>query len=198
MLIDYARIPASDIYKLMSQSVIPRPIAWVVTEQQGVVNIAPFSYFTPLSSAPPTMILSVGHKSDGTPKDTLRNLRTTKRCTVCIATPEQLEHLHFSSMALDAAQSEAERFGIPLRRDVDTHPPRIAGVPVAFYCDFFEEINLGAGKTIPLIIEIKHQFVDEAALTDEVRLTIDFNPLARIGKAYGAPGERLQPPDTPE
>lgn len=198
MIFDYTQTSASDIYKLMSQSVIPRPIAWVVTEQSGVINVAPFSYFTGLSSNPPTMILSVGHKSDGTPKDTLHNLRSTKRCTVCIATPAQFKPLHFSSKEMNAAQSEAEHFSIPLVRDFETHPPRIKGVPVAFFCDFFDEIDLGGGKTVPLIVEIKQQYIDDAVLTDAERLTLSFAPLARIGKEYATLGEQLTPPQIPK
>jgi len=56
-------------YKLMAQTILPRPIAWVVTENNGVVNIAPFSYFIGLSSEPASVLISVGHKADGTPKD---------------------------------------------------------------------------------------------------------------------------------
>ena len=59
----------NDKYKLMAQTIIPRPIAWVVTEDEGVINIAPFSYFIGLSSDPASVLISVGHKADGTPKD---------------------------------------------------------------------------------------------------------------------------------
>ena len=69
-------------YKLMAQTILPRPIAWVVTEDNGVVNIAPFSYFIGLSSEPASVLISVGHKADGTPKDTLANLRKHKKCTI--------------------------------------------------------------------------------------------------------------------
>jgi len=194
MLIDYN---TPDAYKLMAQSIIPRPIAWVVTEHNGVINVAPFSYFTGLSSNPPTMLFSVGHKSDGTPKDTLRNLRETKKCTVCIAAVEQLEHLHFSSKELEAHISEAAHFDIPHNRVADGYPPMIEGVPVAFFCDFFSEVDLGASQTIPLIVRIKQQFIDDACVTDKERLTIDFEPIARIGKSYARLGEELTPPDIP-
>jgi flavin reductase (DIM6/NTAB) family NADH-FMN oxidoreductase RutF len=197
MLIDYDETRPLDIYKLMSQSVIPRPIAWVVTEYRGVVNVAPFSYFTGLSSNPPTMLFSVGHKSDGTPKDTLRNLRETKKCTVCIASVEQLEHLHFSSKELEAHVSEAEHFAIPHATVIDGYPPMIEGAPVAFFCDLYGEVELGESKTIPLIVQVKQQFVDDACVTDRERLAIGFDPVARMGKSYARLGETLAPPEMP-
>jgi flavin reductase (DIM6/NTAB) family NADH-FMN oxidoreductase RutF len=105
MNIDFNKVNPTDIYKLMSHSIIPRPIAWIVTRQNKITNIAPFSYFTALSSNPPTMIVSIGHKADGTPKDTLENIRKTGACTICIAHPKQLNKMHFSSKSLAANQS---------------------------------------------------------------------------------------------
>jgi flavin reductase (DIM6/NTAB) family NADH-FMN oxidoreductase RutF len=197
MLFDYRESSPLDIYKLMSQSIIPRPIAWVVTEQNGVVNVAPFSYFTGLSSNPPTMLFSVGHKSDGTPKDTLRNLRATKKCTVCIASEQQLEHLHFSSKELEAHVSEAAHFDIPHTTVVEGYPPMIEGAPVAFVCDLYSEVELGESKTIPLIVQIRHQYVDDACIADKERLSVDFEPVARTGKSYARLGEAMTPPAIP-
>jgi len=97
MFIDYREKAASQRYQLMAQSIIPRPIAWVVTENDGVINVAPFSYFIGLSSEPATLLISVGHKSDGSEKDTLRNLRKSKKCTICMVDEELLEKMHFSS-----------------------------------------------------------------------------------------------------
>lgn len=197
MLFDYAETTSADIYKLMAQSVIPRPIAWVVTEKEGIVNAAPFSYFTPLSSHPAAMIVSIGHKSDGTPKDTLQNLRETGKCTVCITTPEHLSPMHFSSKELEANISEAAHFDIPLSAHVVGYPPMVAGTPVAFACDFHSEVALEGSKTVPVVLQIRYQFVDDRCLKDREHLVIDFEALARVGKSYARLGEPLSPPDIP-
>ena len=197
MLFDYSDTEAIENYKLMAQTIIPRPIAWIVTENEGVVNVAPFSYFTGLSSNPPTMIFSVGHKSDGTPKDTLNNLRKNKKCTVCIVKPDHLEMMHFSSKEMAADASEAHAFDIPLNRKVDDFPPMIEGVPVAFFCELYSEVDLGSSKTIPLIVEIKQQYIDENCISDSERLTIDFEPLARVGKSYALLGKMIEAPKIP-
>ena len=197
MLVDYAKTQPADIYKLMSQSVIPRPIAWIVTENGGVVNVAPFSYFTGLSSSPPTMVVSVGHKSDGTPKDTLRNLRETGKCTLCIIRPELLEKMHFSSKELGHEVSEASAFDIPLCDFVEGYPPRIEGVPVAFACDLHSEIDLGGSKTVPLVLRITHQYIDDSCVHDAQRLAVSFRPVARVGKGYALLGEEITPPKMP-
>ena len=197
MLFDYRETDPKLNYKLMSQTIVPRPIAWIVTENGGVVNAAPFSYFTGLSSKPPTVIVSVGHKPDGSPKDTLRNLRETGKCTLCMLTPEFLEPMHFSSKALDDGESETETFDIPTRRLVEGFPPMVAGVPVAFFCTLYREIELEGSKTIPLVLKIERQFVDDACIEDPERMTIDFDPLARVGTSYAKLGERLEAPEIP-
>jgi len=197
MLFDYRDITPKAIYGLMSQTIIPRPIAWIVTERAGVVNAAPFSYFTGLSSRPPTVVVSVGHKPDGSPKDTLRNLRETGRCTLCMVAPSQLEKMHYSSKSLDEGESETEAFDIPLKRLAEGFPPMVEGSPAAFFCRLYKEIELEGSKTIPLILEIQKQFVDDAAIDDAERLTIDFDPLARVGTSYALLGERLEAPEIP-
>ena len=62
------------------------------------------------------MIVSIGHRPDGTPKDTLRNLRETKKCVVCMIEEEYLEAMHFSSKAVEADVSESELFDIPMEK----------------------------------------------------------------------------------
>jgi len=197
MLFDYTTLQALDKYKLMSQTIIPRPIAWVVTEDEGVINIAPFSYFTGLSSNPPTMIISVGHKSDGMPKDTLANLRKHKKCTVCMVKPEQLEAMHFSSKEMAHSESEATTFNIPIQHLIDGFPPMVEGSPVAFFCELYQEIDLKGSKTIPLIVEIKQQFIDESCIQDQERLAISYEPVARVGKSYALLSEEITPPKIP-
>jgi len=184
-------------YKLMAQTIIPRPIAWVVTEYNGVVNIAPFSYFIGLSSEPATVLISVGHKSDGTPKDTLANIRKMKKCTICMVEEKDLEKMHFSSKGLESTVSEAELFDIPTKRLIDGYPPLISGVPSAYFCTLNQEIDLGGGTTIPLILNVKEIFVDDRIITDKERLSIQFKPVARIGKSYAFLGEDINAPTIP-
>jgi flavin reductase (DIM6/NTAB) family NADH-FMN oxidoreductase RutF len=187
----------SDIYKLMSQTIIPRPIAWIVTEDEGVVNVAPFSYFTGLSSDPATVVVSVGHKQDGTPKDTLANIRKHRRCTLCMVAEGDLERMHYSSKPLPHDVSEADSFDITTTRFKEEFPPMVASSPVAYFCTLHQEIDLGGGSTIPLILEIGEIYVNDEIITDKERLAIDFDPVGRIGKRYALMGEEIEPPQIP-
>ena len=187
----------NETYKLMAQTIIPRPIAWVVTEDEGVVNIAPFSYFIGLSSDPASVLISVGHKPDGTPKDTLANLRKNRKCTICMVEEKDLEKMHFSSKGVDKEVSEAALFDIETETVAEGYPPMIKGVPSAYFCELNQEIDLGGGSTIPLVLNVKEIFVDDAVITDKERLTISFDPVARIGKSYAFLGEEIEAPKIP-
>lgn len=185
-----------DNYKLMRQAIIPRPIAWIVTEDENT-NIAPFSYFMALTSTPPTMVVSIGHKSNGTPKDTLVNIRKTKKCTICIPKEEQLEQMHFSSKELEAGLSEADIFNIALEKKVQNFPPMVKDAPIAFYCELFQELDIKGSKHKPVIVEIKQMFIDDACFTNREKLYFKFNPIARIGGDYSFLGEIIKAPKIP-
>ena len=184
---------SSDIYKLMSQTIIPRPIAWIVTQNsQGVVNVAPFSYFTGLSSEPACVIVSIGHKRNGEAKDTLKNIRESKKCTICMVKEEDLEPMNKSASELDSQISEADEFNIELENKFTDFPPAVKSSPVSYACTLNQEVNIG-GSTIPLILNLHHIFVEENAIVDKDRLSINFKPVARVGKAYAFLGKDIIP-----
>ncbi len=198
MIIDYKEKDLTQKYQLMAQTIIPRPIAWIVTENRdGLINIAPFSYFMGLSSDPATVIVSIGHKKNGDPKDTLKNIREQKKCTICFVEEEQLKPMHSSSKELDENISEANYFNIETTRIINNFPPIIKGVPSAFFCTFNQEITLEKSKTIPIVLNVKNQYIDDKCIEkDQEKFIINFSPVARIGKSYALLGAEITPLDS--
>jgi len=196
MLINFKDQEPSQRYQLMAKSVIPRPIAWIVTQGE-VLNVAPFSYFTPLSSEPATLIVSIGHRPDGTPKDTLRNLRETRKCVVCIIDNEHFEAMHFSSKGVYANLSEAEVFDIEMQEILEDFPPIPKGIKVAFFCEYLQEVNLKGSKTIPVIVEIKHLYLDDKIISDKEKVNLEFSSIARVGRGYASLREDIETPEIP-
>lgn len=198
MIIDYADKKLTQRYQLMAQTIIPRPIGWVLTQNdEGVVNVAPFSYFMGLSSEPPTMMISIGHKSDGSQKDTLKNIRQSKKCTVCMVDEPLLEKMHFSSKELEEGISEAKFFDIQTTQVVKDFPPIVEGVPSAFFCELHQEIELEGSKTIPLVVKISQQYINDAIIIDKEKITLEYEPVARVGKEYALLGKKITPPQIP-
>ncbi|MFT7878929.1 MAG: flavin reductase family protein [Sulfurimonas sp.] len=196
MLIDFNEKTATERYFLMANTVVPRPIAWIATQGE-VLNLAPFSYFTPLSSEPATMIVSIGHRSDGTPKDTLRNLRKTKKCVITIVDANHFEAMHLSSKDLDPSESEAEAFKIPTQEVIEGYPPMPQGVNVAFFCDYRQEVDLPGSKTIPVIVEITHLYLNDQVITDREKIKVECDAIARVGKGYATLDKNLEVPVIP-
>lgn len=196
MFITFQDITTSERYHLMANAVIPRPIAWVVTEGE-VLNIAPFSYFTPLSSEPATLMVSIGHRPDGRPKDTLRNLRETKKCVVCIVDEGHFEAMHMSSKSLEASQSELEVFDIPTEDILDTFPPVPKGIKVAFFCEYLQEVDLKGSKTIPVIVEIQHLYLNDEIISDQEKINLEFSGIARVGRRYASTDKIIPAPEIP-
>ncbi len=188
MKIDFSELEPKEIYKVMSNEIIPRPIAWIVTEsEEGVVNLAPFSYFAPLSSNPPSVMVSIGHKADGLPKDTLLNIRTTGKCTICMVDEKHLKKMHYTSKALEGI-SEADEFDIKLERKFDEFPPMVEDLSRVFFCELLKEVDLDGTSTIPVILEIKKAYIDKKH---------DGDPICRVGKSYAKIGDAIETPEIP-
>jgi len=93
--------------------------------------------------------------------------------------------------------SEAEAFDIPLTQPFEDFPPMVEGAPTAFFCEFYQEIELKGSKTIPLVVEIKQQFVDDTCLVDGDKIEISYDPVARVGRSYATLGDAITPPKIP-
>jgi len=192
MLIDFNEKTPLDRYKLISNSVIPRPIAWVMTQGE-CLNIAPYSYFTPLSSEPATLLISIGHKKSGKPKDTLKNLREKRKCVISMVGDEHFEKMHLSASPLEANESEVDAFGIETKIVLEDYPPLPENIQVAYFCDYLQEVELEGSKTVPTIVEIKYLYINDEIITNPETIAFEVESIGRIGKNYAKLGERLNP-----
>ena len=102
----------------MIETILPRPIAWVSTvSAAGVRNLAPFSFFTGVTSTPPTLLFCCGNKRGGIPKDTAQNCIDTGEFVVNVVVGAQCDDM-LTSAALDAQVDEFEAAGLDA---VDSH-----------------------------------------------------------------------------
>lgn len=106
----------SDIqnYKLLSGSVIPRPIAFVTSEdEKGNLNGAPFSFFNVVNNKPP-MIAIAAQRSNGKRKDTAINIEKTKEFVVHITDEFNIEDINETAAPLKYEDNELERTSLTL------------------------------------------------------------------------------------
>ncbi|MGD9988422.1 flavin reductase family protein [Pseudonocardia sp.] len=172
---------ASKFYKLLTASVVPRPIAWVSTRSAaGVDNLAPHSFFTVACVDPPMLqFTSVGTK------DSLRNVRETGEFVISLATESMFERINATATDFPAEISEFTAVGLTPEASTVVAPRRVAESPVAFECRLEHDLELGDSTVV--IGRVVHAVVDDDVLvTDERGNTLPavqrLRPLARLGR----------------
>lgn len=187
------------VYFAMTQSVLPRPIAWLLTENgDASYNLAPFSYFNAVCSDPPLLIVSIGKRDDGSDKDSIRNIREREAFVIHIASCDQLAPLNQSSASLPPGESEVAADNLELTKVKGFRMPRLADCKLAFFCERHDIQMIGSKKQQSLLFaEVKEIYVadDCVETTDQGRLKIHadrIQPLSRLGASqYASFGEIL-------
>ena len=206
MQFDLSKHSSGEIYHLLTQTVVPRPIAWVLTANQRdkaqnrsseQFNLSPFSFFNALTSAPPTLLVSIGKKPSGEIKDTRSNLSEDQYCVVHIPQVQHIQEVSDSAATLAYGESELANLDLSLCEFEGFSLPRISECAIAFGCKVAKVIEWGEAPQALILLEIQSAYVDDAyvALDEKGRTKIDakkLNPLARLGAhEYGSLGDIL-------
>jgi len=152
------------MYHWMIAVIVPRPIAFVSTvNRAGQRNIAPFSYFIPISSAPPLIGIAIQERVND-PKDTLRNIRDTGEFVVNLVNEPLLSPMVHTSGEWPASVDEFELAGIESKPSDLVKAPRVAASPASMECRLFREVELGASSFIAG--EIVRLHIDDSMIVD--------------------------------
>jgi flavin reductase (DIM6/NTAB) family NADH-FMN oxidoreductase RutF len=164
-----------DAYRLLTSLVVPRPIAWISTQDtEGVGNLAPHSFFSVASAEPPLIsFASIGRK------DTLRNVLATREFVVNLASEPAIDQVNASSASFPADVDEAEEVGVAMVPSELVGPPRVAASPACLECTLYEVVDLPHGALVLGRVELisveESCFVEDRPAIDRLR------PLARLG-----------------
>ncbi len=196
MIIELADHSPGEVYHLMTQSLVPRPSAWVLSvNDNGSYNLAPFSYFNAISSDPPLVMMSIGKKPDGSDKDTHRNIRERKHYTIHIADSSLSQQLNDSSATLPANTSEVEQLGMETMAFGSELVPRLAQAKIAYACTLRAIHEVGNTPQAVIYGEITAMYIDDSitSTNDKGRIRIHadrLQPLPRLGAGeFMLPGE---------
>jgi flavin reductase (DIM6/NTAB) family NADH-FMN oxidoreductase RutF len=186
MLFDFATLSKPNQYKLLVSTVVPRPIAWVVTlDLQGRLNAAPYSFFNALSSDPPVVCIGIGGRKPGELKDTGNNIRATGEFVVNLVSAETAEQMNISAIDFGPEVNEIAEAGLTTLPSHHVKPPRIAESPVALECERLQIIELNAERAI-VMGRVLAIHVRDGAVLDPERCYIDTPALDLIGRMHGA------------
>jgi len=187
LIFDFDELTAGQRYFQTIQTLVPRPIAWVLSENEsGNFNLAPFSYFTAVCSEPPLVMFSVGKKSESELKDTIVNIAVRKQFVIHIPSRDDLEAMNASSATLPAGVSEVERLGLELTEFEGFPLPRLKTAKVAYGCSLYETKEIGSGPQTLVFGKIERMYLDDSILEarDDGRIKVDaekLDPVARLG-----------------
>jgi len=188
MIIDVRSADVVAVYRALVGVVTPRPIAWVTTvDNQGRVNLAPFSFFNAFGANPPVVVFSPTLRRDRTKKDTLLNLEAVAEFVVNAAVEELAARVNATSKELPPGQSEADYAGLTMTPSSKVRPPRVAESPVHLECRVSQIMSIGEGPIAAnlvigevILIHIDDSVLDAQGAVDPRKL----RTIARLGGDY--------------
>lgn len=185
--IDPGQTDRNGFYRLLTATVVPRPIAWVsTTSAAGVDNLAPHSFFTVSCVSPPVVqFTSVGRK------DSVRNVEETGQFVVNLAPEHLFEQINATATDFPRGVSEFDAVGIAREPSLRVKPPRVAASPVALECELHSMVRLGDSTVV--FGQVVHAAVSEAVMVDGHPDVRRLRPLTRLGKdEWGTVGDVLE------
>jgi flavin reductase (DIM6/NTAB) family NADH-FMN oxidoreductase RutF len=187
MELDLNCLESRHAHDLLTSAIIPRPIAWVSTiGTDGTHNLAPFSFFTGVSWAPPVLAFSVVNRADGTVKDTLRNIQETSEFAVNIVSVELLHVMEFTAKPIPYGTDDAAVCGIHLLPSKTIAPCRIQESKVSFECTLDRIVTVSEGPNAGNLILGRIRL---AHIQDDLLLNgreIDWSGLDALGRLSGS------------
>ena len=194
MQFDIQNTESSALYKLLTGTVIPRPIAWVATiDDNGIDNLAPFSFFNVVSEDPPHIMFSTvrtGNKN----KDTLNNILANNQFVVNLVTENVVEQMNTTAQNVASDVSEFELANVTPIDSVFIKPKRVKESLVQFECEmvhhYFIEKHQNGGACI-IIGKIITMHIDDSILMENHKIDLEkYKPVARLaGSNYSKLGE---------
>jgi flavin reductase (DIM6/NTAB) family NADH-FMN oxidoreductase RutF len=177
-------LPLQDSSHLLTDIVVPRPIAWVSTvDENGVFNLAPFSDYSIVSSFPMVVAFSVGSYRDGRKKDTLRNIELSKEFVINVVTEKLASAMNVTSAPYSREVSEFVKAGLTVIKADMIKAPMVAESPVKMECCVIQIIEFGkAPVTSNLILGavLRVHVADE--FWNKLTKRVDgLRPIARLG-----------------
>jgi len=185
---DPNKLSEAQQYKLMTGTIVPRPIALVTTLGEHGPNAAPFSLFNIAGTEPPTLFFSVGDQVDGSEKDTIQNLRKNPEFVVHIVNHAMVERMNVCSTNFPTGVNELEEAGFSVVPAVKVSAPRIAESPAQFECKVSQIIDVGTRHH--MVFGEVLWFHYRADVVDE-RQRISFERLDPVGRLSGPLYARL-------
>ena len=168
--------------------VVPRPIGWISTvSPEGVINLAPFSFFNSLSADPPCVMFCPNGVKPGTSerKDSLTNVEATGEFVYNMCTTELGEAMVRTAVHEPASVDEMAAAGLTAVACEKVRPPRVGESPIALECKYLQTVTLpkpARGEQSQMVIgQVVGIHIAEEMIVDGIIDVRKVRPLARLG-----------------
>ena len=179
---DFEGTAGRDRYKLLSGLIVPRPIGWIATRRaDGTFNLAPFSFFNVVSTAPPTVLFSGSAHSDR-PKDSITLAEESGEFTVNIVSEEVAQAMTVTAGSFGPDDDEFAIAGLTAVAGRVVAAPMVAESPANLECRVTKVLDVGEGLTRIVVGRVVALHVEDSVL-DGTR--IDARRLRAVGRMSG-------------
>jgi flavin reductase (DIM6/NTAB) family NADH-FMN oxidoreductase RutF len=182
---DFEAMPSDACYRLMTATILPRPIAWVTSlAPDGTPNAAPYSFFNMMGSNPPIVAIGALARA-GSVKDTATNIRATGDFVVNVV-PERLKDaMNLTCVDAPPEVDEIALAGLSAVPSTKVAAPRIGEAPVAFECMLHTLLETGPSQVL-IVGRVVMAHIAESVLDGEERPRVDTPGLGLVGRMHGA------------
>jgi len=184
--IELSTLTPVQTYAMMTQTIIPRPVAWLMSENADKsLNLAPYSYFNAMSADPPMIMVSIGMKPTGEIKDSRANIEERKRFVINIAHKEMAEPMTATSATMPAGVSEVEELKLETAPMEGFSIPRLAECRIAYACEL-DTIHM-INKQAIVFATLSSVYIDDAVADTDAkgRLKVNAEAVDAIGRLGG-------------
>lgn len=183
---DPKSISTPELHGILLGAIAPRPIAFASTiDNEGNVNLSPFSFFNVFGSNPPTLIFSPARRGrDNTTKHSYQNVKEVAEVVINIANYPMVEQMSLASTEYDKGVNEFMKAGFTEAKSIKVKPPRVSESPVAFECKVNQVIETGedGGAGNLVICEVVHIHLNEEILDENGKIDpFKLDPIGRLG-----------------
>jgi len=168
--------------------VVPRPIGWISTvDQEGVINLAPYSFFNALTGDPPHVMYCPNGFKPGTTekKDSLVNAEATGEFVFNLCTEELKQQMNITSAHVPRSVDEMAEAGLEAAACNLVKPPRVKASPIALECKHRMTVTLPSSRhgtpNNVVIGEVVGIHVADEVISDGIIDIHKIRPLARLG-----------------
>jgi len=140
---DFGPLSPAARFEVVTATIVPRPIALITSlDATGRLNVAPYSFFAPITIDPPLLVLGVLAHTEGRLKDTGLNVLKTGELVVNLVPVRISQEMNLTCIDAPPGVDEAALAGLAIAPSERVAPPRLAQSPVTFECRLHQAIDV--------------------------------------------------------